>query len=1037
MKFNEELFSHPNEAQQQLMSIIDLMIDLGETREFIREEIERLYDDPTLIFFLRSYLSWRLPYEKAADGFELFIGVDRDSQEGTVLEQVRSVNYDNDLYVHVDLEYPETVDEDIDLKIEVTISGSERKRATGWDYDLIEIFHDGDRLHMYPFLLSDLVGEDGIPEDEERTLFVNALKDDELLLSRTVRIRGSARSKLQETQEERAVPSVEGRLAALEGHPGLESFRERAQDVVARCRVADARRKAGLAPNPPILHTALIGNPGADMDPCIDFLKGVYKDFGYLESEHVVTVRFSALASSIRSEAYDNTLSQIADARGGTLVFLGAGELGRAAGQPYESERYVVNALIDALSDQEKYPRWMLVLCGEPDGMDTLFASFPELRHLISAPVRLRDLNLQELCAEIDACSESRGLTLTEEARRKLASYVSRQYNHRGPGFDNARMVRRLFDEQVIPAMYRRIGASEDLSPEDLRQVVDTDIPAAADATDAGLRELDALVGLSKIKARVKDYLYAVRLAARRMELGLPTNTPSLHMAFLGNPGTGKTTVAEIIGRVFASWGILSGGRVIRTEKARMVGQYVGETEQKMNRLLASARGNILFIDEAYQLVEGGNSDYGRIVMNSLLTELGRENPDMIVILAGYTAPMKKLLESNEGIESRFPNVFSFEDYTTDELLEIGKQMIAQQGFLLTPGAEANMRVIIAEGADRPSPRFGNGRFVSNLIRNDILASLGARTSALEHPTKEDLSTILPEDVIVGKARKAVVFDDDAIDEALARLDALSGIRNVKEAIHHFVRSARYLHAIGEPYVGKGLLAWRFIGRSGTGKSTVAEIMAAILKGMRLISNSHITQVKGERLFNVSEALFDSVLREAVRKSCNGLIFIDADDPQFADARFNYGRSVEQIRLKVQELTVEAGGECALILAELDAPNKNVAEQLSEGGVYEFDHTLIFKDFTPDELFGVLCHCLQKFNVTFSPAAEKHMRAYLAALEGSAEANARTMKLMARTIYQQVILRESGLQRPPKTHQVQLMDIATFRWNGKKGKIGF
>ena len=1037
MKFTEDLFSHPNAAQQQLMTVIDLMIDFGNTREYIDAEIDRLYDDPAILFFLRAYLAWRLPYKTSAEGFELFVGLDKNEREGTVLEQVRSVPYDKDLYVHVDLVYPDTIDEDIDLKIEVSLSGSEAKRSTGWDYDLIEIFHEGDRLHMYPFLLSDLVGEDGLTADEERILLISVLKDDETFLCRSVRIRGVGAPAPREEAPVRLGPDVENRLAALDKHPGLEAFRERAFDLAARFRIAEARKKAGLAPNPPVLHTAIIGNPGTEKQACIDFLKGICKDFGYLDGEKSKTVRLSSLVTAIRSEAYENTLSAAADSRGGTLIFEDAHELARAAGMPYEPEHYVVRALVDALSDPDRYFGWMLVLCGEPDGMDTLFASFPELRNLISTPVRLRDLSLDELFREVDACCESKGLTLDDEARRKVESYIAHQYNHRGPGFDNGRMVSRVFDELVIPAMYRRLGAGAEPDPEALRTVLGTDVPPAVAASDAGLRELDSLVGLGKIKSRLKDYLFAVRLAARRMEQGLPTNMPSLHMAFLGNPGTGKTTVAEIIGRVFASWGILSGGRVIRTEKAKMVGQYVGETEQKMNRLLASARGNILFIDEAYQLVEGGNNDYGRIVMNSLLTELGKENPDLIVILAGYTAPMKKLLESNEGIESRFPNVFSFEDYTTDELLEIGKQMIARQGFILTPGAEANMRAVIEDGADRPSPRFGNGRFVSNLIRNDILASLGARMSALENPTKEELSTILPEDVIVGKARKAVVFDDDAIDEALARLDALSGIRNVKEAIHHFVRSARYLHSIGEAYVGKGLLSWRFIGRSGTGKSTVAEIMAAILKGMRLISNSHITQVKGERLFNVSETLFESVLREAVRKSCNGLIFIDADDPQFADARINYGRSVEQIRLKVQELTVEAGGECALVLAELDAPNKNVAEQLSEGGVYEFDHTLIFKDFTPDELFGVLCHCLQKFNVTFTPAAEKHMRAYLAALEGSVEANARTMKLMARTIYQQVILRESGLTRPPKTHQVQLMDIATFRWNGKKGKIGF
>ena len=422
--------------------------------------------------------------------------------------------------------------------------------------------------------------------------------------------------------------------------------------------------------------------------------------------------------------------------------------------------------------------------------------------------------------------------------------------------------------------------------------------------------------------------------------------------------------------------------------------------------------------------------------MNSLLTELGKENSDMVVILAGYTAPMKQLLESNEGIESRFPNVFNFEDYTTDELVEIGKLMIKKQGFTLTEGAEKNMRAIIEEEAEKPSPRFGNGRFVSNLLQNEILATLGARTAKLENPSKEDLSTILPEDVVIGKAQKDVVFDDVAIDAALARLDALAGLTGVKAAIHNFVKSARYLHSIGEPYVGKGLLSWRFIGKSGTGKSTVAEIMASILKGMRLIANSHITEVKGERILGAYDES-QEVLREAVKKSCNGLIFIDVDDSKFNDDRARYGRIVEQMLLKLKEMTIEAGGECALILAELDAPNVDVAEQLSEAGIYEFDHTLIFKDFTADELYDILCYCLRKFEVSFTPEAENHIRGYLTTLSSSIYANARTMKLMARTIHQQVILREAGLPERPAAHQVELADVETFKWDGKKGKIGF
>lgn len=1046
MTINTDLFTGPNEVQKMLVTLIDGYIEEGKTGDEIIGSMAGLLDDePEAVMGLcRCYLTWRglvpgskrMP-NKGKSGFALCVGTRKSELEYDVTGVLPSIVLEDGLFVHVDLEVPSEHPE-MDIRVEALLTGCGITKIFEVDDTDFLIYGSEDRYHLPPFSLADLAAEDFPANgDSYGNLVLKLFQDDRLEVTLTIPVLGSMTGSHVHPESLQDDGKLKERIELAESFPSRAAFCSRLKEIMHHCNIAEARLLEGMKPNPPVMHTPLIGNPGTGKEESASILASVFHYHGYLKNEDVQTTRVSKLATPMRGESYANTMRAIADAQGGTLLLYGAHLLSRVEGHISEGYQGVVSALVDALEDRKKYSQWMLVLAGEPDGMDALLASTPELRQYLAAPIYLKDLTPAELGQVAASCAAAHGLTLMKEARSKLESYLQHIYNLRGPGFDNARMVRRLFDERIIPAMYSRLASTKNPSVKSLRIVKPEDIPAVTTVPDTGMQELDALIGLGKIKARVKDYLFAVRLAGRRMALGLPTGMPRLHMAFLGNPGTGKTTVAEIIGKVFASWGILSGGRVIRTEKSQMVGQYIGETELKMTRLLARARGNILFIDEAYQLVEGGDKDYGRIVMNSLLTELGKENPDMVVILAGYTAPMKRLLESNEGIESRFPNVFNFEDYTTDELVEIGKQMIGRQGFVLTPGAEANMRAIIEEEQDRPSPRFGNGRFVSNLIQNDILASLGARTAALEKPTQRDLCTILPEDVIVGKARKAAVFDDAAIDAALERLDGLAGIRNVKEAIHNFVRSARYLHSIGEPYVGKGLLAWRFIGRTGTGKSTVAEIMASILKGMRLISNSHITQVKGERIFNVSEADCDLVLRDAVKKSCNGLIFIDVDDPKFADDRYNYGRSVEQIRLKIKELTVEAGGECALVLAELDAPNRMVAEQLSEGGIYEFDHTLIFKDFTAEELFDVLCHCLRRFEVVFTPPAEKHMRSYLASFQGSDEANARTMKLMARTIYQQVILRESRLVRPPRSHQVQLSDIANFRWSKKKGKIGF
>lgn len=983
---------------------------------------------------------------KEEDNDEPIIGfgleVDETRHEHLVEEDWPDEIYPkDDTYVHVDLILPEGYEAEGTLHFLMGTNKSEYPVEAWFDEAAITIFRDGNHLHVKPASNKRVFGED-ITYKYGDYLYCQLYEDNDLLWERRIYIIDKeSEDKPEPTDQPEPKQENDYPLKKIHHQVGWDIFKEKMDYLVLQKRASGKREDMNLEPLLPNLHTVIVGNPGTGKSTAARMMADFCCKIGLLSSATPRVTRLSELATSTVNGEYDATMEAVksADSAGAALIFDNAHELYKIDGKDnYNTELRIIRALSDALDNKEKYHDWALILVGEPEGMESLLSANPDFARHFNQPIYMEDFAPEELFQLADRIADEKGIDLSDEAASKLEMYILHKYNHRGPGFQNARMVQRLFDEDIVPAMFQRIALIENPSAEQLKTVEAEDIPMVRSAADSSeMAALDELVGLEKIKSKVKDYLNAVKLAGRRMELGLPTNMPRLHMAFLGNPGTGKTTVAEIIGKVFASWGILSGGRVIRTEKSQMVGQYIGETEFKMRNLLARARGNILFIDEAYQLVEGGEKDYGRIVMNSLLTELGKDNLDMVVILAGYTAPMKKLLESNEGIESRFPNVFNFEDYTTDELLEIGKLMIRKQGFILTDGAAANMRAIIEEEAEKPSQRFGNGRFVSNLLQNEILATLGARTAAIDNPTREQLSTILPEDVVVGKVQKDAIFDDAAIDAALARLDKLAGLAGVKKAIHNFVQSARYLHSIGEPYVGKGLLSWRFIGKSGTGKSTVAEIMACILKGMRLIANSHITEVKGERIFNASDSDCDAVLKEAVKKSCNGLIFIDIDDPKFIDTRSAYGRSIEQIRLKVKELTVEVGGECALILAELEAPNSNVAEQLSESGIHEFDHTLIFKDFSAEELYEILCHCLGKFGISFTPAAEKHMREYLRSMNASAPTNARTMKLMSRTIQQQVILRESGLSKRPAEHKVQLSDIETFKWNGKMGRIGF
>ena len=955
------------------------------------------------------------------------------SAEVLVNGMAESISVSRLRYVHIDVEIPHRYEE-CDLKVEVKAGKCKKKLECSWDSEDIVLFHDEYHLHFDPFTVASILDDEyRLGPDECDSLIMTLYKNGKEVLSKSVRIEGpwpDGDALYPDSDETDQI------LARLDKMPGQQSFKQYINDMVVRCRVERARLNSGLAPIPPRLHTVLIGDSFADLNACAGIMAETFRSLGLISVSELKTVNVSGL--QIESiTGVDSIVQKMESAQDGVLVFENAHMLYKPEYKPMDVEPQIIRAIIDTLGNRADIHNWMMILTGRREGVESLLAANPDLRILFSDPIYLDEFGSQDYTDMIDTVCSELNLMLTDQARKKLEMYILHKKNYGGEGVGGGELLRRLFQDKIVPAMFRRIDGIENPSAQQLMQVEVEDIPTLNANAGEAMAQLDALVGLGGLKTKIKDYLNVVRLANLRMEKGLPTMMPRLHMAFLGNPGTGKTTVAEIIGKVFASWGILSNGKVIRTEKSRMVGQYIGETEFKMRNLLERARGNVLFIDEAYQLVEGGDKDFGRIVMNSLLTELGNDQSDMVVILAGYTAPMKKLLASNEGVESRFPNVFNFEDYTTDELLEIAHIMIGKQGLKLSEGAESKLRDIIDEESRKPSPRFGNGRFVSNLIQNQILATMGSRISDLASPTVDDLNTILPQDIVIDKKYKEVVFDDQAIDAALKRLDSLSGLANVKKAVRNFVQSARYLHSIGEPYVGKGLLSWRFIGKSGTGKSTVAEIMARILKGMHLIANSNITQFKAQRLMRVSDHDYNALLQDLVKKSCNGLIFIDADESQLGIYKNDYANFVEGIRLKLEELTVESGGECALILAELDAPNKTVAEQLTDSGIYEFDHTLVFKDFTDAELYEILCNCLLKFNITFTPPARNHIMNYISSLNLSYGANARTMKLMSRTIHQQVILRESGLTRRPKVHQVQLADVETFKWNNRKGRVGY
>lgn len=441
---------------------------------------------------------------------------------------------------------------------------------------------------------------------------------------------------------------------------GLTQVKEQLGRYRHRIQMAQKRSLMGLQAEKTILHAVFMGNAGTGKSTVASLYGQMLKEMGVLSKGHVVTENRSTLLGSAYNVEQENLKEAIEKAQGGVLLIDEAYQLYKAD-DPRDPGHNAINTLMSVM--EKGNGNWALLLAGYPSQMNGFLTANQGLASRIPKQniFQFPDYTVDELMAIADHFCDTHNYILTSDARKALYNKVTRDYNRRDNTFGNARYILSLLKEEVLQAMSLRISTIQKPTLLQLITIEKSDIPSwTIRNTSAAMQKLQSLVGLSNLKQSIETHLNYVKMTQLRIEMGIPTDTPPLHMIFTGNPGTGKSTVADFIGEIYASMGLLSVGRVIRVERKDLVGQYIGETEQKTAQVIKSAKGNVLFIDEAYTLLGGSKSnekDFGHRAMEMLLQVLERDHADILVILAGYSDEMNHLLKLNPGLASPIPSI--------------------------------------------------------------------------------------------------------------------------------------------------------------------------------------------------------------------------------------------------------------------------------------------------------------------------------------------------------------------------------------------
>jgi len=734
--------------------------------------------------------------------------------------------------------------------------------------------------------------------------------------------------------------SLEEVLNELQHLIGLSSVKTFVNELMQTVQLQKEREKRGGKITPMTLHMVFTGNPGTGKTTVARLISRILKAMGILPQGQLVETARQDLVGEYVGSTARKTDQAIQSSVGGVLFVDEAYTLARDKHDPFGQE--AIDTLVKGMEDHRE--QLVVILAGYTNEMETFLKSNPGLRSRFPFIVEFPDYTPKDMLEILLLQSKQREYVIDSEAHEGLLELFEKKQIPGRNDSGNGRLVRNLLEE-AIRKQSVRISESKKEQATDINVLTSSDFGIGVKEKFRLDEAFAGIIGLENVKNFVRTLEKQIIANKRRKEAGIETrNEQTLNMIFSGNPGTGKTTIARLLASMLQSMGILKRGHLVEVDRSQLVAEYAGQTAVKTTEVVESALGGVLFIDEAYSLVEEGTvgGGFGKEAIDTLVRLIENHRENLVVILAGYTNEMEQFLKSNPGLSSRFPLTIPFPDYTAEQLAEMTDVIAKSKGFVVASEVKHAMIPFYEKKQIPGKNDSGNGRLVRNTLEAAIRNQSIRIAEQLDLPV-EELTRLTLEDFRIAAVEKQ--------ETALKELEQIIGMEEIK----NFVRSlsaqieiANKRKELGLPAAGAQSLHMVFKGNPGTGKTMIARILAKRLKELGVIKQDHI--VETDRSGLVAGYVGQTALktRTVLEKALGGVLFID-EAYALAGGTNDFGQEAIDTIVKFMDDHRE---NIIVILAGYDKDMERFLDT-NAGLRSRFPTMIEFPDYSPSELLQI------------------------------------------------------------------------------------